>query len=79
MRADAVALLAEDDVGRIGGKLRRRRPGSEANWLGLLRAAIRAAPIRAIEVTPVRTVPVSQRQLMARWMGRLRLVVLAGR
>ena len=43
--------------------------GRAANWLGLLRAAMRAPPIRKVEARPVRIVPQSQRMLTLRRTG----------
>ena len=69
-RAHAVALAAEGDA---CGRDRRSRSGAEsgraANWLGLLRAAMRAPPIRKVEARPVRIVPQSQRMLTVRRTG----------
>ena len=72
-RAHAVALAGRTRTsGRRASPAGASASGRLANWLGLLRAAISAPPIRKIEVKPVRMVPVSQRQLNGAADRRLR-------
>ena len=75
-------LDTASSVGRMRSPLRpKARPadgsalalwtesGRAANWLGLLRAAMRAPPMRKVEARPVRIVPQSQRMLTLRRTG----------